>query len=38
MENTQTLLTCYQQPDEDTLRRVLDEPRKLRDRGLDGDS
>jgi integrase len=33
-KNTQTLLTCYQQPDADTLRRVLDEHRKLRDRGL----
>lgn len=35
-KNTQTLLTRYHEPDEDTLRRVLDEPRKLRDRGLDG--
>ena len=33
-KNTQTLVTCYQQPDADTLRRTLDEPRKLRDRGL----
>jgi len=33
-KSTQTLLTCYQQADHDTLRRVLDEPRKLRDRGV----
>jgi hypothetical protein len=36
--STQTLVTCYQQPDDDTLRRVLDEPRKLRDRGLGDDT
>jgi hypothetical protein len=29
-----TLLRCYQQPDRETLRAVMAEPRKLRDVGL----
>ena len=28
-KDTSTLLTCYQQPDHDTMRRVLNEPRKV---------
>ena len=30
-KDTDTLLTCYQQPDGETLMAVMEEPRKLRD-------
>ncbi len=32
--NTQTLLTCYQQPDHETLLAVVSESRKVRERGV----
>jgi integrase len=32
--DTQTLLTCYQQPDHETLLAVVSEPRKVRERGV----
>lgn len=31
-KDVETLLTCYQQPDQDTLLAVMSEPRKLHDR------
>jgi integrase len=34
--DVETLLTCYQQPDQDTLLAVMSEPRKLRDRAAAG--
>ncbi len=34
MEDTETLLTCYQQPDADTLLAVMSEPKKMRDAAL----
>jgi len=33
-KDTETLLTCYQQPDADTLLAVMSEPRKVRDAAL----
>jgi len=33
-KDVETLLTCYQQPDEETLLAVMSEPRKLREAGL----
>ncbi len=30
--DVETFLTCYKQPDQDTLLAVMSEPRKLRDR------
>ncbi len=33
-KDTETLLTCYQQPDTDTLLAVMSEQRKVRDRVL----
>lgn len=33
-KDTETLLTCYQQPDTDTLLAVMSEPRKVRDAAL----
>ncbi|MEE9183508.1 MAG: hypothetical protein V3U39_03400, partial [Acidimicrobiia bacterium] len=32
--DTQTLLTCYQQPDQETLLAVVSESRKVRERGV----
>ena len=32
--DTQTLLTCYQQPDQETLLAVVSETRKVRERGV----
>ncbi len=32
--DTQTLLTCYQQPDPETLLTVVSESRKVRERGV----
>ena len=32
-----TLISCYQQPDEEAVLAVLNEPRKRRDRGVTGD-
>lgn len=32
--DVETLLTCYQQPDDETLLAVMSEPRKLREGGL----
>ena len=33
-KDTETLLTCYQQPDADTLLAVMSEPKKIRDAAL----
>jgi hypothetical protein len=33
-KDTETLLTCYQQPDAETLLAVMNEPRKMRDAAL----
>ena len=33
-KDTETLLTCYQQPDADTLLAVMSEPKKMRDAAL----
>ena len=30
-KDTETLLTCYQQPDRESLLEVMSEPRKVRD-------
>jgi hypothetical protein len=35
-KDTQTLLTCYQQPDAEAMLAVMSEPRKVRDAALGG--